>query len=269
MHDRGSAPHIALVKLSSLGDVVHALPAARAIRAWWPRAELTWVVERREEAILAGNPDLSDVVAVDTRLWRREFRSLAGAPAVAMKVRGLVRTLAAGRFDAAVDLQGLWKSGVITAPHACAPARGPGSRVLPGARQRLVHEPPRGAGARGGPRGRPVPGGRRGPRDRPRRRRAAGVSDLEGRRRRGTDGALARGRGRQGHVAPRAAEPGLGRRSQALGGRGLPASRRGAGGARGSAGGHHLGAGGGAARARDRSRHANRGLCPRPPASRR
>jgi heptosyltransferase I len=111
---RDTAPRLALVKLSSLGDVVHALPAAHAIRAWWPRAELTWVVERREEAILGGNPDLTHVVPVDTRLWRREFKRPSGAPAVIGKVRGLVRQLAAGRFDAAVDLQGLWKSGVIT-----------------------------------------------------------------------------------------------------------------------------------------------------------
>ncbi len=112
---RDAAPRIALVKLSSLGDVVHALPAAAALRAWWPRAELTWVVERREEAILGGNPDVNHVVAVDTRLWRREFRRPGGAPVVVAKVRGLVRRLAAGRFDVAVDLQGLWKSGVITA----------------------------------------------------------------------------------------------------------------------------------------------------------
>ncbi|HEX2501123.1 MAG TPA: glycosyltransferase family 9 protein [Methylomirabilota bacterium] len=112
---RDAAPRIALVKLSSLGDVVHALPAARALRAWWPRAELTWVVERREQAVLVGNPDVNHVVAVDTRVWRREFRRLSGARAVTLKVRGLVRRLAAGRFDVAVDLQGLWKSGVITA----------------------------------------------------------------------------------------------------------------------------------------------------------
>lgn len=112
---RDAAPRVALVKLSSLGDVVHALPSARAIRAWWPRAELTWVVERREEAILEGNPDLDHIVSVDTRLWRREFRRPSAAPAVARKVRGLVRRLVAGRFDMAVDLQGLWKSGAITA----------------------------------------------------------------------------------------------------------------------------------------------------------
>jgi heptosyltransferase-1 len=111
---RDAAPRIALVKLSSLGDVVHALPSAHAIRAWWPRAELTWVVERREEMILAGNPDLTHLIAVDTRLWRREMKRPAGAATVMGKVRGLVRRLADGRFDAAVDLQGLWKSGVIT-----------------------------------------------------------------------------------------------------------------------------------------------------------
>ena len=42
--DRDAAPRIAIVKLSSLGDVVHALPAAHAIRTWWPRVELTWNV---------------------------------------------------------------------------------------------------------------------------------------------------------------------------------------------------------------------------------
>jgi lipopolysaccharide heptosyltransferase I len=112
---REAAPRIALVKLSSLGDVVHALPTARALRVWWPRAELTWVVERREQAILDGNPDVNHVVPVDTRLWRREFRRPAGAVSVAVKLRGLVRRLARGRFDVAVDLQGLWKSGLITA----------------------------------------------------------------------------------------------------------------------------------------------------------
>jgi lipopolysaccharide heptosyltransferase I len=112
---RDAGPRIALVKLSSLGDVVHALPAARALRTWWPRAELTWVVEQRELTVLRDNPDVDHVVPVDTRLWRREFRHPAAAASVVAKVRGLARRLLAGRFDVAVDLQGLWKSGVITA----------------------------------------------------------------------------------------------------------------------------------------------------------
>jgi heptosyltransferase-1 len=106
---------IALVKLSSLGDVVHALPAAHALKRCLPACELTWIVERRESAVLAGNPDLDHVVPVDTRLWRREFRRPTGARTVFVKVRGLVRALAARRFDVAIDFQGNLKSGVITA----------------------------------------------------------------------------------------------------------------------------------------------------------
>jgi lipopolysaccharide heptosyltransferase I len=107
-------PRIALVRLSSLGDVVHALPVASALRRLCPGAELTWIVERREQAVLVGNPDLDALVDVDTRLWRREFRRPGGGREVAVKVRGLVRRLGGGRFDVAVDLQGLWKSGLIT-----------------------------------------------------------------------------------------------------------------------------------------------------------
>ncbi len=113
--ETGAVPRIALVKLSALGDVVHALPVARALRARFPGAGLTWIVERREQGILAGNPDLDQVIAVDTRLWRQEFRRPRGLLTVYDKIRGLTRRLRGGRFDVALDLQGLWKSGVITA----------------------------------------------------------------------------------------------------------------------------------------------------------
>jgi len=63
--------NIALVKLSSIGDVVHALPVAAALRASLPQAHLAWIVERREAAVLRGNAALSEIVPVDTRGWRR------------------------------------------------------------------------------------------------------------------------------------------------------------------------------------------------------
>ena len=59
--------NIALVKLSSIGDVVHALPVAAALRAALPQARIAWIVERREAAVLRGNAALSEVVPVDTR----------------------------------------------------------------------------------------------------------------------------------------------------------------------------------------------------------
>lgn len=111
---RSATRRVALIRLSSLGDVVHALPVAHALRAAWPRCELTWIVERREEAILAGNQDLDYVVSVDTRGWRRELRRVRGARGALGEIGSLAQRLRAGRFDVALDLQGLWKSGVIT-----------------------------------------------------------------------------------------------------------------------------------------------------------
>jgi len=108
------APRVALVKLSSLGDVVHALPLAATLRAARPAARLTWIVERREAAILREHPALDEVIVVDTRGWRRA--PSAGALAAALRdVRALRRRLAAARFDVAIDAQGLIKSGLLLA----------------------------------------------------------------------------------------------------------------------------------------------------------
>lgn len=105
---------IALVKLSSLGDVVHALPVAHALRRAFPDAHVSWVVEARERAILEGSPDLDGILDVDTRLWRKEFRKAGGPAVVWGKLLGTIRRLRAGRFDVTLDLQGLWKSGALT-----------------------------------------------------------------------------------------------------------------------------------------------------------
>ena len=63
--------NVAIVKLSSIGDVVHALPVAAALKRDHPGARVTWVAEAREATILAGHPAVDEVVIVDTRGWRR------------------------------------------------------------------------------------------------------------------------------------------------------------------------------------------------------
>jgi lipopolysaccharide heptosyltransferase I len=105
---------IALIKLSSLGDVVHALPVASTLRARLPDADLTWIVERHEATVLRGHPALDAVVAIDTRRWRRARRP-RDLLAVLHAVRQLRRRLHDGAFDVALDLQGLIKSGLIAA----------------------------------------------------------------------------------------------------------------------------------------------------------
>ena len=107
-----SAERIVLVKLSSLGDVVHALPVAATLRAERPTAHLAWVVERREAAVLHGHPALDEIIVIDTRTWRRARRPAALATVLG-EVRAVLRRLRAARFDVAIDLQGLIKSGAV------------------------------------------------------------------------------------------------------------------------------------------------------------
>jgi lipopolysaccharide heptosyltransferase I len=118
----GERPRIAIVKLSSLGDVVHALPVARALRRARPDAHVTWIVEAREHAILRGHPDLDAVVPMDTRRWRRLLRSPAGALEAWHEAKPVLRQIRAAAFDVTLDLQGLMKSGLLSA-WAAAPLR--------------------------------------------------------------------------------------------------------------------------------------------------
>jgi lipopolysaccharide heptosyltransferase I len=104
---------VAIVKLSALGDVVHALPVAAALRAARPAVRITWLVEPRNAPVLAGHPAIHDVITVDTRRWRRARRP-AALLGVGREIAALRRRLRATRFDVAIDLQDLVKSGVLT-----------------------------------------------------------------------------------------------------------------------------------------------------------
>jgi len=103
---------LGIVKLSALGDVIHTLPVARALRRAHPDAELSWLVEAREAALLRAHPDLDHVIPVDTRGWRRRLGP-AGTGTLWADLRELRARLRARRFEVAVDAQGLLKSGVI------------------------------------------------------------------------------------------------------------------------------------------------------------
>ena len=89
---------ILIVKPSSLGDIVHALPTLRALRIGYPRAHIAWLVKRQWAALLERADGLDRVWDVGP--------GLAGWLSV-------VSGLRAERFDLVVDLQGLLRSGVM------------------------------------------------------------------------------------------------------------------------------------------------------------
>jgi heptosyltransferase I len=100
---------ILIVKLGSIGDIVHTLPALAALRTALPHAEISWVVERNVSEILKDNPLLDRLIEVDTKALRRGLMSgeTLRAP------RQQLRRLRASAFDLALDFQGLLKSASI------------------------------------------------------------------------------------------------------------------------------------------------------------
>jgi lipopolysaccharide heptosyltransferase I len=120
---------ILIVKLGSIGDVVHTLPALAALRHSMPHAEISWVVERQASEILRDNPLLDRLIEVDTKALRRGLMSgeTLRAP------RQQLRRLRASAFDVALDFQGLLKSASI--------ARLSGARRVFGYSRAALREP--------------------------------------------------------------------------------------------------------------------------------
>ncbi len=100
-----------LIRLSALGDVVHALPALEVLRQALPRAHLTWAVESLAAPLLVGHPALDEVVVVP----RKEAfpGGLRLSPAALPPLGRGLRTLRRGGFDLALDLQGLLRSALV------------------------------------------------------------------------------------------------------------------------------------------------------------
>ncbi len=100
---------ILLVKLTSLGDVVKALPVIADIAEAIPRATVDWLVERPCDSLLALHPGLERVIPLELRRFRKDREYLAGLRGVAADLA----ELRARRYDCIVDLQSRVKSAVF------------------------------------------------------------------------------------------------------------------------------------------------------------
>jgi heptosyltransferase-1 len=96
---------ILVIKPSSLGDIVHTLPAVALVRDAHPRAEITWMMNPEFAPLLRGNPDVNHVFFFP----RGEFRGL-GAP---KSLLPWLKQTGALRPDLALDFQGLLRSALI------------------------------------------------------------------------------------------------------------------------------------------------------------
>ena len=92
-------PRFLVVRLGSLGDIVHTFPAVAALRESFPRAESVWLTHPRWKALVESSELASEI-------WEIETRSLRS-------VRDIVSRTRKKQFTIAIDYQGLWKSALL------------------------------------------------------------------------------------------------------------------------------------------------------------
>jgi len=97
--ERPAGARIVVVRLSSMGDVIHALPAAASLKHSFPGSCLTWVVNPRWAPLLEDNPFIDRLVMFSRHSWSG--------------IREAWRGLRAERYDVAVDFQGLIQSALV------------------------------------------------------------------------------------------------------------------------------------------------------------
>jgi heptosyltransferase-1 len=100
---------ILLVKLSSLGDVVHTMPVVHDILAAHPDARIDWIVEPSFAPLVRRVSGIGEVIECPLRRWSRAWWS----PASWREVAALRRAMGGRHYDAILDLQGLTKSAVV------------------------------------------------------------------------------------------------------------------------------------------------------------
>ena len=100
---------ILIVRVSSLGDVVHNMPMVADIRRSYPDAQIDWVVEEGYTSLVRLNDSVRTVIPFALRRWRKSLL----AAATRAEMRAFYEVLRAESYDLVFDTQGLFKTGLV------------------------------------------------------------------------------------------------------------------------------------------------------------
>jgi len=105
----GHFDRILLIKPSSLGDVLHALPVLRGLRSRFPQARIDWLIGSAFAPLLAHCAEIDNLVEFD----RRRFGRVGRSPRIMREFVTYLAGLRAVRYDLVIDLQALFRSGFL------------------------------------------------------------------------------------------------------------------------------------------------------------
>ena len=100
---------ILIVRVSSLGDVVHNMPMVADILRALPAATIDWVVEEAYVSLVRLNQGVGRIIPIALRRWRKSL----GSPATRAEIAAFYRDLRADEYDVVFDTQGLFKTGLV------------------------------------------------------------------------------------------------------------------------------------------------------------
>lgn len=107
--------NILVIKPSSLGDIVSALPALSALRRSFPDAKITWLVRPEFAPLLENHPHLTETILFDRRFLGKAWFH----PGALLSLMSLIRRLRRSQFDLVIDLQGLFRTASLAWLSGC------------------------------------------------------------------------------------------------------------------------------------------------------
>jgi lipopolysaccharide heptosyltransferase I len=103
------AEKILIIRLSAIGDVIHTLPAAYAIRKKYPNAQIDWLVEETSSSLVNLNPYIDNVIILPRKNWKKQIRKDGIFKALKSFIN-FFKKMRNRNYDITIDFQALFKS---------------------------------------------------------------------------------------------------------------------------------------------------------------
>ncbi|MBN1102128.1 MAG: lipopolysaccharide heptosyltransferase II [Deltaproteobacteria bacterium] len=110
----GNPRSILIIKLSAIGDVVHTLPLLEVLRKNFPDARIDWLVEEEAAQIIEGHEGLDRMLVSGRKSWQKRLLRKDRRSEALREILQFLRGLRSLEYDLVIDMQGLFKSGLLT-----------------------------------------------------------------------------------------------------------------------------------------------------------
>ncbi len=114
MLPQGPFSKILIIRLSAVGDVVRTLPALSMLRANYPSAHISWIVEEKSSDIIQDHPELDELIIFPRKKWKAALSHPGSLIAALKETVGIAVNLRRQKFDLVLDFHGVLKSGMIS-----------------------------------------------------------------------------------------------------------------------------------------------------------